>query len=56
MLGKTEGQEEKGVAEVGTVGWSHRLSGYEAEQTLGRQQRTGKRGMLQFMGSQTDMT
>ena len=32
------------------VGWHHRLNGHEFEQALG--DRTGKPGMLLFMGSQ----
>ena len=36
MLGKTEGgQEEKRVTEDEMVGWHHRLSGHEFEQTPG---------------------
>ena len=54
--GKDWGQEGKGVTEDGIVGWHQQLSGYEVEQTLARQWRTGKPGVLQFMGSQTDMT
>ena len=33
--GENSGQEEKGVREDEKVGWHHRLSGYEFEQTLG---------------------
>ena len=33
--GKDWEQEEKGVSEVGTVGWHHWLNGHEFEQTLG---------------------
>ena len=33
MLGKIE--DEKGVTEGEMVGWHHRLSGHEFEQTLG---------------------
>ena len=36
----------------GMVGWHHRLSGHDFEQTLGREWRTGKPGMLQSMRSQ----
>ena len=32
---KDWGQEEKWVTEVETVGWNHRLTGYESEQTPG---------------------
>ena len=35
MLGKIEGQEEKGTTEDETVGWHHRLNGHEFEQALG---------------------
>ena len=49
--GKDWGQEEKGATEGEIVGWHHQLNGHEFEQT-GRQWRTGKPGVLQFMGSQ----
>ena len=49
--GKDWRQKEKGTTEDEMVGWHHWLSGYEFEQTLG-DRRTGKPGMLQFMGSQ----
>ena len=35
MLGKIEGQEEKGTTEDETVGWHHRLNGHEFEQAPG---------------------
>ena len=35
MLGKIEGKEEKGTTEDEIVGWHHRLSGHEFEQTPG---------------------
>ena len=35
MLGKVEGQEEKGTTEDEIVGWHHLLSGHEFEQTPG---------------------
>ena len=35
MLGKVEGQEEKGTTEDEMVGWHHLLSGHEFEQTPG---------------------
>ena len=35
MLGKIEGEEEMGMTEDEMVGWHHRLSGHEFEQTLG---------------------
>ena len=35
MLGKTEGQEEKGTTEDELVGWHHRLNGHEFEQAPG---------------------
>ena len=50
--GKDWGQKDKGVTEE-IVGWHHRLSGYEFEQT-GRSWRTVKPGVLLFMRS--DMT
>ena len=40
----------EGVTEDEMVGWHHRLSGHEFEQTPGG--RTGKPGVLQSMGSQ----
>ena len=33
--GKDWGQEQKGATEDEMVGWNHRLSGHEFEQTLG---------------------
>ena len=44
-------QEEKGAIEDQMAGWHHWLKGHEFEQT-GRWWRTGKPGVLQFMGSQ----
>ena len=35
MLGKIEGQEQKGVTEDKMVGWYHRLDGHEFEQAPG---------------------
>ena len=35
MMGKTEGQEEKGTTEDEMVGWHHRLNGRGFEQTQG---------------------
>ena len=35
MLGKIVGQEEKGSTEDEMIGWHHRLSGHESEQTQG---------------------
>ena len=35
MLGKIEGQEEKGVTEDEMIGWHHPLNGHEFEQALG---------------------
>ena len=49
--GKDCGQEEKGVTEDGMVGWHHIFNGHESEQD-GRQWRTGKPAVLQFMGLQ----
>ena len=48
MLGKIEGQEEKGVTEDEMVGCHHWLNGHEFEQTL-RWWETGKPGLLQSM-------
>ena len=35
MLGKTEGQEEKGTTEHELAGWHHQLNGHEFEQAPG---------------------
>ena len=35
MLGKIEGRRRKGVTEDKMVGWHHRISGHEFEQTSG---------------------
>jgi len=35
MLGKIEGQEEKGTTEDEMFGWHHLLDGHEFEQALG---------------------
>ena len=35
ILGKIEGQEEKGTTEDEMVGWHHRLNRYEFEETPG---------------------
>ena len=35
MLGKIEGQEEKGVTDDEMVGWHHQLNGHAFEQTPG---------------------
>ena len=50
--GKDWGQEEKGMTEEEMVGWHHRLNGLEFSKTR-RQWRTGKPGVLQSMGSQS---
>ena len=50
--GKDWGQEEKGVTEDEMVGWHHQLNGHEFEQTLGKDGRTEKPGVLQSMGLQ----
>ena len=34
------------------VGWHHQLNGHEFEQAVGVGDKTGKPGILQFMGSQ----
>ena len=49
--GKDWRQEEKGETEDEMAGWHHWLSEHAFEQTR-RWRRTGKPGMLQFMGSQ----
>ena len=35
MLGRIEGQEEKGMTEDEMVGWHHQLNGHESEQAPG---------------------
>ena len=35
MLGKIEGQEEKGATDDEMVGWHHQLNGHAFEQALG---------------------
>ena len=35
MLGKIEGQEEKGATDDEMVGWHHQFNGHEPEKTLG---------------------
>ena len=35
MLGKIEGRRRRGATEDEMVGWHHRLTGHEFEQTLG---------------------
>ena len=50
-VGKDWRQEEKRETEDKMVRWHHQLSRYEFKQTLGRQWRTGKPGVLQSMGS-----
>ena len=49
-LGKDRGQDEKGLTDNEMVGWHHWFSGHEFEQIPGDKWRTGKHGMLQFMG------
>ena len=34
MMGETEGQRKKGLAEDEMVGWHHRLNGHEPGKTL----------------------
>ena len=48
--GKDWRQEEKGTTEDKVVGWHHRFSGHEFEQSLGDSE--GQRSVLQSMGSQ----
>ena len=43
MLGKTEGQEEKGPTEDEMVEWHHRLNGHAFEQNLGDSEGQGSR-------------
>ena len=48
---KDWGQKQKGATEDEMVEWHHQLNGHKFEQT-GKQQRTGKPGVLQPMGLQ----
>ena len=41
MLGKTEGKRRRGTTEDEMVGWHHRLSGHEFEQTPGKSEGQG---------------
>ena len=41
MLGRIEGQEEKGMTEDEMVGWHHKLNGHEFDQTLGNSEGQG---------------
>ena len=50
--GKNWGQEEKGLTEDEMVLWHHQYNGHKFEANSKRQWRTGKPGMLQFMGLQ----
>ena len=45
--------QEKGMTEDDKIRWHHRLNGHEFEQTPMRQWRTGKSGVLQSIGSQS---
>ena len=51
--GKDWGQEEKRATEDEMVGWCHWLNGRKVKQTLGRQWRTGKPGVVQSTGLQS---
>ena len=51
MLGTIEGKRRRGQQRIEMVEWHHRLNGHEFEQA-GRQWRTGRPGVLQFMGLQ----
>ena len=50
--GKNWGQEEKGLTEDDMVLWHNKYNGHKFEANSKRQWRTGKPGMLQFMGLQ----
>ena len=55
--GKGWGQEENGTTENEMVGWHHRLTGHEFEQTLGDGEGQGEPGVLQPIGyKESDMT
>ena len=51
--GKDRRQEEKGPTDDERVGWHHRFNGHEFEQTPGDGEGTGKPGVLQFVGLQS---
>ena len=56
MLGKTEGRE-KGATEDEMVGWHHRLSGHQFEQTLGYSEGQGPLACCSlWAGKESDMT
>ena len=44
MLGKIQGRRRRGVTEDEMVGWHHRLSGHEFEQTPGDSEGQGSLG------------
>ena len=50
--GRDWGQEEKGTTEDEMVGWHHRLSEHESEQTQGDSEGLEKPDVLQSTGSQ----
>ena len=50
--GKDWGQEEKRATEDEIAGWHHQLDGHEFGWTLRFRWRTGRPGVLQFMGLQ----
>ena len=51
MLGKSEGRRRRGQQEDEIIGWHHWLNGQEFEQTPADKWRTGKPGVLRFIGS-----
>ena len=51
-VGKDWRQEEKGITEDEMVGWYHRLTGHEFEQTLGDGEGQGSQHVLQCTGLQ----
>ena len=53
--GKDWRQEEKGTTEDEMVEWHHLLNGLEFEQTLGGSEGQGSLGVLQSMGSQSQI-
>ena len=57
MLGKIEGQEEKGTTEDEMVGWYHQLNGHEFEQAPGVGDRQGGLACCSPWGrKESDMT
>ena len=52
MLGKFDSRRKRKQQRMRWVAWHHQLNGHEFEQTLGDDERTGKPGVLESIGSQ----